>query len=144
MANKCIFTGNLTTNPELKKTNSGKSYCSFQLAIKKYSKDGDSSADFFNFFAYDKQAENLCRYGMKGSKVYVEAKATTTEYTNRNGVNVKSVQFNVDTLETYNMQSASAVKQNTEYYRKPDEAHLTQGFNVGDYTIDIDPDDLPY
>lgn len=65
--NKVIITGNLTKDPVLKKTTSGKSVCNFSLGVRRYGKDAD--ADFPNFIAWEWAAEVLCQYGRKGAKI---------------------------------------------------------------------------
>ena len=57
--NSVVLVGRLTRDPELRTTNTGKSVCSFSLAVTKRIKpqDGSPDADFFNIVAWNKDAD---------------------------------------------------------------------------------------
>ncbi len=70
--NKVILVGNLTQDPELKKTNSGVSVCSFRIAVgRRFKTDGQPEADFFDIVAWRNTAEFVCRYFHKGKPILV-------------------------------------------------------------------------
>lgn len=76
--NSINLIGNICNDLELKTTNSGKSVCSFNLAVKRpFAKD---STDFLPIVAWNKQAENLCTYCHKGSRIAVSGMMTTRPY----------------------------------------------------------------
>lgn len=67
--------GNLTKDPELKSTKSGKSVCQIGLATNKSIKTDDGYEDkavYFNFSVFGKMAETMSDYLNKGSKIYIE------------------------------------------------------------------------
>ena len=71
---KFIAVGNLTRDPELRTTNSGKNVAGFSIAVNDgYSKDADGNpvVDYFNCNAWGKQGENIVKYCKKGSKILV-------------------------------------------------------------------------
>lgn len=81
--NSCNFTGRITADLELKKTQSDKSVVSFSLAVARPRvKD---TTDFINFVAWNQSAEYLCKYGHKGDMVEVSGVLTTRKYEDSNG-----------------------------------------------------------
>ena len=82
--NKVILSGRLTARPELKSTQSGKSFCSFSLAIDRPPKqDGSHETDFLNVTAWDKTAEFITRYFDKGSPIFVEGSLRVRSWTDQ-------------------------------------------------------------
>lgn len=94
--NICSFTGRLTADPELKTTNSGKSVCSFSLAVKRPRvKD---TTDFINFTVWNQSAEYLCKYGSKGETVEVTGTLQSRNYEDKNGNKRTAFEVVVDSL----------------------------------------------
>lgn len=84
--NKVILGGRLTSDIELKQTQSGISVASFSLAVnRKYSKDGEQQTDFINCTAWKGTAEFLAKYFGKGSSLCVVGNIQTRNYTDGNG-----------------------------------------------------------
>ena len=71
--NKLILVGRLVKDPEKFKTDSGVVYCRFCVADKKsYKKETDTNGtNFHDCVAFNKTAENLCKYVRKGSQVSI-------------------------------------------------------------------------
>lgn len=62
--------GRVTKDIELKATNSGKSVCSFSVAVDR--KNGaDKATDFFSVTAWNGTAENISKYFNKGDGIIV-------------------------------------------------------------------------
>lgn len=85
--NKFICMGRLTSQPELKKTQSGKSYCKFNIAIDRDYKDdqGNRPSDFVSIVTWDKTAELVCQYFGKGKMIAVEAEFRNNNWTDQQG-----------------------------------------------------------
>jgi len=84
--NKVLLLGNLGRDPELRYTQAGKPVANFTLATSERSgRDGQDRTEWHNIVAWDKLAELCDRLIKKGSKVYVEGRLQTREYTDRNG-----------------------------------------------------------
>lgn len=87
--NSVSLTGRLTKDPELKKTQSGLSNCTFTLAVDRNTKRSDQSnaqtADFIQCVAWRQSADYLCNYGHKGDKVGIEGKIQTRNYDDKYG-----------------------------------------------------------
>ena len=84
--NKVILIGNMTANPELRQTQSGKSVTSFNIAINRpRAKDGEQAVDFITIVAWEKTAEFVCKFFTKGSPILVCGKLQTRSWTDGQG-----------------------------------------------------------
>ena len=80
--NNVNLIGRLTSNPELKQTNSGLSVCSVSIAVNRQTKDeqGNYKADFINLQAWRHTAEFLCKYFKKGDMLGLTGAIQTRQY----------------------------------------------------------------
>lgn len=72
--NKVILIGNLTSDPELKQTNTGVSVTSFSLAVQRRfanKNEQAQSVDFINAVAWRHTAEFVCRFFKKGRPICI-------------------------------------------------------------------------
>lgn len=85
--NSLTIIGNLTRDPELRTTSTGKRVCSFTVAVNRKKKDanGNSEADFFRVSAWDQLADICNKYLAKGRKVSVVGPVSVHTYTAQNG-----------------------------------------------------------
>ena len=85
--NKCILVGNLTKDPELKKTPNGVSVTSFSIAVsRRFAKQGEQpQADFINIVAWRTTAEFIARYFNKGKPILICGQLQTRSFTDQNG-----------------------------------------------------------
>jgi single-strand DNA-binding protein len=67
--NEVVLMGNLTADPELKKTPAGDSVATFSIGVNYKTRDGKNRAEFFDCEVWKGWAENLCRTAKKGSIV---------------------------------------------------------------------------
>ena len=89
MINNVVLAGRVTKDIELKVTPTGKSVCSFSLAVnRKFVQDGERQADFTNCQLWGKSAETLEKYGKKGMLIGVEGRLQTRNYINQQGQTV--------------------------------------------------------
>lgn len=85
--NKVHLIGNLTRDPEVRYTQSGKAVCTFSVAVN----DGygeNKKAYFFPVVVWNKSAEACGNSLHKGSKVAVTGKLTSRQYENNEGKKV--------------------------------------------------------
>ena len=75
--NKVFIAGNLTKDPEMKYTNSGKAVATLNVAVNEY---GSTEASFFRVIVREKQAENAMKYLSKGKPVFIEGRVKTRNY----------------------------------------------------------------
>ena len=85
--NKVILVGNLTADPELKKTPSGVSVTSFSIAVnRRFTKQGEQTqTDFINIVAWRQTAEFVARYFNKGKPILICGQLQTRSWTDQNG-----------------------------------------------------------
>ena len=79
-----VATGNLTKDPELRSTKSGKSVCTFSVAVEGSGKN----VSFVNFVAWETLAETVVRHLKKGSTVCVNGELRTRSYNDTTGKRV--------------------------------------------------------
>ena len=98
--NKVILMGRLTRDPEVRYGDNQKAVGGFSIAVdRRFTREGDPTADFFNCTAFGKQAEFVEKYLKKGTKMLVTGRIQNDNYTNKEGQTVYSVQIIVDELE---------------------------------------------
>lgn len=135
--NKVFLLGNLTRDPELKSTQSGKNYVRVGIAVKRsFTKDKDA-VDFFNLVAWDQKAEFLSKYFSKGSRAIIEGRLQTGSYENKDGVKVNTVEIIVENVEfgSYKKDSDAPKSSDTNPYSKPKDDLVGEP---------IDPEDTPF
>jgi single-strand DNA-binding protein len=71
--NQVILMGRLVRDPEMRTTPSGKTVCSFSLAVDR-SFGQDDTADFFNVTAWEKLGELVNQYLAKGRRCLVQGR----------------------------------------------------------------------
>jgi single-strand DNA-binding protein len=84
--NSVQLTGNLTQDPQLRKTRSDTSVAQMRLAVTRPRKDGeDQGADYVDVTVFGPQAENCVKYLAKGKKVGVEGRLHHSEWQSDTG-----------------------------------------------------------
>lgn len=100
--NKVILMGRLTRDPEVRYSQgtSATAVARFSIAVdRRFKRDGEPDADFFNCTAFGKQAEFVEKYLHKGTKMVVVGRLQNDNYTNKDGQQVYSVRIMVDEME---------------------------------------------
>lgn len=84
--NKVILIGRLVKDPEMRYTQSGKGVCSFVLAVdRRFSKEGQQTADFIPIVAWNKLAEICGNNLVKGRRISVEGRMQVRNYDVQDG-----------------------------------------------------------
>ena len=131
--------GRLTSEPELKTTNSGVSVVSFNIAVdRNYCKQGEErETDFIAIVAWRNTAEFICKYFAKGQLIALEGSLQTRGYQDRDGNNryvtevvADNVFFTGDKREKNNTQASPAPQPMT--------------YEQNDFEELPDSDDLPF
>ena len=95
--NKVILGGRLTSDPELKTTQSGVAVTAFTIAISRKAKKGEEAkADFINCTAWRQTAEFITSYFKKGSSICVVGSLQTRNWTTSTGEKRYSTEVLVD------------------------------------------------
>ena len=99
--NKVILMGRLTRDPEMRYgQGNSTAVCRYSLAVnRRFRKDNDPEADFFNCTAFGKSAEVAEQYFKPGQQVLITGRIQNDNYTNKDGQKVYSVQVIVDEQE---------------------------------------------
>lgn len=106
--NKVIMMGRLTRDPEVRYSNEGSAVSKFSLAVdRRYKREGQPDADFFNCVAFGKTAEFTEKYLKKGTKIVLEGELQNNNYTNKDGQKVYGMQIVVNSLEFAESKSRS-------------------------------------
>lgn len=84
--NKVILIGRLVKDPEIRYTQSGKGAASFVLAVdRRFSKEGQQTADFIPIVAWNKLAEIIGNNLTKGRRISVEGRMQVRNYDAQDG-----------------------------------------------------------
>ena len=102
--NRVVLLGNMTRDPELRRTGTGKAVTNFTLALNRYNND---EADFVDCVCWERIAENTAQYCHKGSKVAVEGSIQTVSYVDKDGHNRKTVNVLCNRVEFINTNNSS-------------------------------------
>lgn len=92
MLNRVEIMGRLTSDPELRATNSGTFVTSFSIANESDYKDpkGEKVTDFFDVIAWRNTAEFICKHFSKGRMIIVAGRLKTETWEDKSGKNRKS------------------------------------------------------
>jgi single-strand DNA-binding protein len=154
MINRVILVGRLTQEPQMRKTQTGKSVCAFSLAVDRRRSSNSSNqntqtVDFINCVAWEKTAELMCSYLHKGSQIGVEGRIQTRNYDDPNipGRKVYVTEVYCENITFLESRSTSESRQNsvvnnasTPYY--PDDTYDDMADQTP--TLKISADDLPF
>lgn len=149
MVNRVILVGRLTKDPELRRTQSGKSVASFTVAVNRRYGQQDQ-ADFINCVAWEKTADFLSQYAKKGAMVSVEGRISTRNYddvsTGKKVYVTEVVSDNVQLLESRSSSTqrpASNSFDSTSGFQPDNNNFNEDDFSTGPI-LDISSDDLPF
>lgn len=88
--NRVMIIGRLTRDPELRSLTSGRSVTSFSVATGRQWTDQNGQkqkqTEFHNVVVWGKMAETASQYLRKASRVYVEGRLQTRDWTGQDGV----------------------------------------------------------
>ena len=144
--NTITLTGRLTSDTELKHTQSGVSVCTYTLAVKR-PKVKDTT-DFLNVVSWRQGAEYLCNYGHKGDMVAITGALTSRKWQDANGNNRTSFEIVTDTVELLSSRQNGAGSNNTTQPQNTQKSQfngqpVTHTQDWEEITVD-DDDDLPF
>ena len=99
--NRIILTGNIVKDVELITTESGKSLVKNSIAVRRNYKNqnGEYETDFINIIAFGRTAEFMNNYFQKGSRVALDGKIQTGNYTNKEGQKVYTTDVVIENIE---------------------------------------------
>ena len=95
---KLIIIGNLTNDPEIRSTQTGKSVCTFTIAVNR-KKVSEPQTDFFRINAWGNLADVCARFLSKGKKVAVIGELQARTYEDKQGKTRLSLDVVADEVE---------------------------------------------
>lgn len=146
--NAVNLTGRLTNDVEPKTTQSGKSVCSYTLAVNR-PKVKDTT-DFITCVTWNQGAEYLGKYAHKGDKVGITGVLTSRKWQDQNGNNRVSFEVVTDTVEVLsNVSNAANSGQATNITPMPQNAQNGGGFatptaQMGGFETVYTDEELPF
>lgn len=134
--NKLTLIGNLTNDPEIRSTQTGKSVCTFTIAVNR-KKVSEPQTDFFRINAWNGLADTCARFLNKGKKVAVVGELQARTYEDKQGKTRLSLDVSADEVEFLSPkeEKPKKEKENSDGY---DHTADLAGFT------DIRSDDLPF
>jgi len=99
--NQVILVGRITRDAELRYTASGSALCNFSIAVNRRVKKAEQwtdEASFFDLTLWDKQAENLSKYLVKGTQVAIQGELRQDRW-EKDGQKFSKVQVFVSNLQ---------------------------------------------
>jgi single-strand DNA-binding protein len=112
--NKLTIIGNLTSDPELRTTQTGKNVCSFTVAVnrRKTQQNQNPEADFFRVSAWNERGKVCKQYLAKGKKVSVVGSVSVHVYTKQNGEAGASLDVLANDVEFLSPKSDGSTQEN--------------------------------
>ena len=101
MLNRILLQGRLTSNPQLRHTQSGTPVASFTLAVDRDFKDkgtGEKATDFIDIVAWRQTAEFVSRFFTKGRMAVVEGRLQLRDWTDKEGNKRRSAEVVADSV----------------------------------------------
>ena len=159
MINNVVLVGRLTRDPELRKTQTGKSVLSFSVAVNRKFQSQEQTADFINCVAWNQTADFLARYATKGALVGTEGRIQTRTYEDKTGNTVYVTEVVCDSVQLLEskaeaerrqaQQGGSSYSQGNQgssqgYYEDQNRDSQDLDEEFGGPTLDISSDDLPF
>lgn len=153
MINRVVLVGRLTRDPELSKTQSGLSVCSFTVACDRKQgreqSDQQQTADFISCVAWRQSADFISQYGYKGALVGIDGKIQTRNYEDRDGKRVYVTEVVADTVRL--LDSRRDREQTEDTYSYIPSTMRTESIKVKDLQaqdlsgqLNDNGDDLPF
>lgn len=98
--NRFIGKGRLANDPELRTTPSGTTVCNFPVAIdRKFKREGEPTADFFNCVAFSNRAEFISKYFKKGQEILFDGNVQIRKWQDKEGGNRYATEIFIDNAE---------------------------------------------
>src|SRR5580698_5624164 len=102
--NRVILVGNLTRDPEIRYTQSGKGVTKFSLAVNNPRNKEETS--YVDIVAWDKLGETCNTYLKKGSSTLVEGRLVIRSYDDKDGNKRKATEVVIDNMQMLSSRGA--------------------------------------
>lgn len=145
MINSVVLMGRLVRDPEIRTTASGKSVCSFSLAVERdFQRSEEKTADYFDCVAWGNTAEFVGKYFHKGRMIALQGRLQARTYRDREGNNRKVVEVIADKVSfTGEKAESTAGKEAPKETKEPPAAYESGNLSEGFEALS-DDEDLPF
>lgn len=111
--NKLILMGRLTKDPEIRYGGANNTAVArFSIAVdRRFKRDGQPTADFFNCTAFGKLGEFVEKYLCKGTKIVLDGEIQNNNYQNKDGQTVYGFQVIANSIEFAESKKAAEERQ---------------------------------
>jgi len=131
--------GRLTKDVEFKTLQSGTEISNFSIAVdRKFKREGQPTADFFNCIAFSKTASFIDNYFSKGKEILIEGNIQNRSWEDAEGKKHYATDIMVDSVYFCGSKSDNATSQASDNQRTE---YQTAYAEIED---DVDSDDLPF
>ena len=146
--NKIILMGRLTRDPEVRYGGANNTAVArFSIAVdRRFKREGEPTADFFNCTAFGKLGEFVEKYLKKGTKIVLDGELRNDNYTNKEGQKVYGIQIIANQIEFAESKNASQESGNFADSAGTGSNQTPQG-NAGNGFMNIDEgvvNELPF
>ncbi len=141
--NKVILMGRLTRDPEVRYGGaSNGAIARFSIAVdRRFKRDGQPEADFFNCTAFGRTGEFVEKYLRKGTKVVLDGEVQNDNYTNKEGQKVYGTQIIINQIEFAESKNAQNNNAGNDYGPA---LNADQGDGFMNIEEDIDDEGVPF
>ena len=130
--NKCILSGRLTRDPDVRYSQNGTVVGTYTLAVDRRTKE----TDFLPCKVFGKAAEFCEKYLKKGMKISVVGRIETSSYTNKDGHKVNKTEIIVDEQEFAESKNTAPAPAPTGDRRKQAEASMARREELREQELD--------
>ncbi|MGN0940427.1 MAG: single-stranded DNA-binding protein [Selenomonadaceae bacterium] len=153
--NKVILMGRLARDPDVRSTQSGRTYARMTIAVdRRMSRNaapGQQTADFINLVAWEQRAEFAGNYLHKGTKIVVEGRLQARSYDAQDGTKryvTEVVVDNIEFAESKKSDTSASYGGGQSYggaqsYGAPQSAQMPGG-SAGGLGDSVSDDDIPF
>ncbi len=138
--NKVILTGRLTKDPEAKCTQTAQpmTVTRFSVAVnRKFKKDGEPDADFFNCVAFGKTAEFISKCFTKGQMIALSGALKNNSWTDSNGQKRISTEIYIEDAEFCGNKADNGGESEQQQQKPPSDDYYSVEEQIND-------DDVPF
>jgi single-strand DNA-binding protein len=126
--NQIFLCGRLCNDPDVRYGTNSNAIAKFSIAVdRRFKRDGQPTADFFNCVAFGKTGEFVEKYFHKGSKILLSGEMQNNNYKNKEGqmvygfqVAVNNVEFAESKSQQSNVQQAKPQQADDSFMQIPD------------------------
>ena len=145
MINRVVLVGRLTRDPELRKTTSGNSVCTFTVALDNRMKnpDGSKGTSFIPCTAFTSTSETVSKFARKGLLVGVEGRLNQRSFIRQDGSKTSVIEVLCDSVQFLEKRETEIANEEMEIPPFDDAVSPEEEAKSLD-SIEITDDDLPF